>query len=183
MKNIAPKLILASVLVSSSSAVMAADNQWKDKSYDAWLDGKAETALLLNTNLNSFDINTDVDNKVVTLTGQVSNSTEKDLAGELVAGLEGVESVNNELTVQGGEQSSENQALGALQDTKITTLVKTKLLMNRDVSGTDIEVETNDGTVVLNGSVDSDAEHDLAINIARNTDQVNDVVDNLEVTQ
>lgn len=183
MKNVAPKLILASVLVSSSSAVMAADNQWKDQSYDAWLDGKAETALLLNTNLNSFDINTDVENKVVTLTGKVSNSTEKDLAGELVTGLEGVKSVNNELTVMDSEQSEGSEALATLQDTKITTLVKTQLLMNRDVSGTDIEVETNGGTVVLNGSVDTDAEHDLAINIARNTEQVNDVVDNLEVVQ
>ena len=33
---------------------------WKDGAKDAWIDGKAETTLLLNTNLNSFDIITDV---------------------------------------------------------------------------------------------------------------------------
>ncbi|MDW2150118.1 BON domain-containing protein, partial [Vibrio sp. 378] len=95
MNNIAAKIVLTSVLATSSTAVLASD-KWEKESMDAWLDGKAETTLLLNSNLNSFDINTDVENQVVTLTGSVNNDLEKSLAEELVSGLDGVKKVNNE---------------------------------------------------------------------------------------
>ena len=98
MNNIAAKIVLTSVLATSSTAVLASD-KWEKESMDAWLDGKAETTLLLNSNLNSFDINTDVENQVVTLSGSVNNDLEKSLAEELVTGLDGVKKVNNELSV------------------------------------------------------------------------------------
>jgi len=47
----------------------------------------------------------------------------------------------------------------------------------------DIEVTTSDSVVLLAGNVDSKAEHDLAINLARNTEDVVSVVDKLEVIQ
>ena len=78
MNNIAAKIVLTSVLATSSTAVLASD-KWEKESMDAWLDGKAETTLLLNSNLNSFDINTDVENQVVTLSGSVNNDLEKSL--------------------------------------------------------------------------------------------------------
>ncbi|MDW2183904.1 transporter, partial [Vibrio sp. 1762] len=51
MNNIAAKIVLTSVLATSSTAVLASD-KWEKESMDAWLDGKAETTLLLNSNLN-----------------------------------------------------------------------------------------------------------------------------------
>lgn len=124
MNNIAAKIVLTSVLATSSTAVLASD-KWEKESMDAWLDGKAETTLLLNSNLNSFDINTDVENQVVTLTGSVNNDLEKSLAEELVSGLDGVKKVNNELTVVSeNKQDSDSDAFAALTDSKITTIVK-----------------------------------------------------------
>ncbi|SJN59220.1 BON domain-containing protein [Vibrio ruber] len=183
MKNIAAKIVLTTVLATSSTAVLASD-QWKKESMDAWLDGKAETTLLLNTNLNSFDINTDVKNQVVTLTGSVNNDLEKSLAGELVAGLDGVKKVNNKLMVVNADKpKSDSDASAVLTDSKITTVVKTRLLMETNVSGTDINVTTDNQTVTLTGQVNSDAEHDLALSIANNTNDVNKVIDKLEVVQ
>ncbi|ASA54829.1 BON domain-containing protein [Vibrio gazogenes] len=183
MKNIAAKIVLTTVLATSSATVLASD-KWEKESMDAWLDGKAETTLLLNTNLNSFDINTDVEDQVVTLTGSVNNDLEKSLAGELVSGLDGVKKVNNELTVVNPKtQNNDSDASVVLTDSKITTVVKTRLLMNTNVSGTDIKVTTDHQTVTLTGKVGSDAEHDLALSIANNTDDVNKVVDKLEVVQ
>lgn len=181
MKNIAAKIVLTSVLATSSTAALAND-KWENKSMDAWLDGKAEATLLLNKNLNSFDINTDVDHQVVTLTGSVDSDLEKSLAGELVSGLDGVKKVDNKLTiVKKGNQKTDSKTLASLNDSKITTIVKTRLLMDTNVSGTDIDVTTNDNTVTLKGTVKSDAEHDLALAIAKNTDDVKKVVDELKV--
>lgn len=183
MKNIAAKIVLTSVLATSSTTALAND-KWERESMDAWLDGKAETTLLLNTNLNSFDINTDVENQVVTLTGSVNNDLEKSLAEELVSGLDGVKNVNNELTiVNKNKQDTDSDSFAALTDSKITTIVKTRLLMDTHVSGTDIDVATENKTVTLTGHVNSDAEHDLALSIAKNTNDVNHVVDQLKVVQ
>ena len=74
-------------------------SSWENESKDAWIDGKAETVLLMNTNLNNFDINTDVKNGKVVLTGKVESELDKELAEELVLSLDGVLGVNNELTV------------------------------------------------------------------------------------
>ncbi|MCZ2367721.1 BON domain-containing protein [Vibrio diabolicus] len=183
MNNIAAKIVLTSVLATSSTAVLASD-KWEKESMDAWLDGKAETTLLLNSNLNSFDINTDVENQVVTLSGSVNNDLEKSLAEELVTGLDGVKEVNNELSVVNeGKKETDSEALATLTDSKITTIVKTRLLMDTNVSGTDIDVTTVRKTVTLAGKVNSDAEHDLALSIANNTNDVNKVIDKLEVVQ
>ena len=179
MTNIA----LSTVLLTSSTMALANQQSWKDESFDAWIDGKAETTLLLNGNLNSFDINTEVHDGVVTLTGDVDSDVEKSLAGELVIGLEGVESVENKLSVLNKDKETDNEAMTALTDTKITTVVKTRLLMADDISAMDIEVTTSDSVVLLAGNVDSKAEHDLAINLARNTEDVVSVVDKLEVIQ
>lgn len=180
MKNIAPKILLATFLVTSSSISVASD-KWKEEALDAWIDGKAETTLLLNSNLNSFNINTDVSNKTITLTGAVDNETEKALAGELVSGLAGVAVVNNQLSVL--DKSQDNEILEAITDNKITAVVKTRLLLNTNVSGTDINVDTEERVVTLIGDVESEVEHDLVISIARNVRDVNKVVDQLEVIQ
>lgn len=182
MKNITSKILLTTVIATSSFTAVA-DNMWKEDTLDAWIDGKAETTLLLNSNLNSFDINTFVKDQVVTLTGSVENQTEKALAEELLLSLDDVKSVKNELTVIENEKDKNKESVQALTDTKITAIVKTRLLFNTEVSGTDIEVETKENTVVLKGSVTSDTEHDLALSIARNTSDVNKVIDKLEVIQ
>jgi osmotically-inducible protein OsmY len=184
MKNIAAKLILTTCIATTSSAVLAS-NQWKKETLDAWIDGKAETTLLLNSNLNSFDINTDVKNKIVTLSGSVDNKTEKALAAELISGLDGVESVNNQLIIvkETPESEESSEVIKALTDSKITAVVKTRLLMSSSVSGTDIDVDTHDQTVTLQGHVESNSEHDLAMSIARNVSDVDRVIDKLEIIQ
>lgn len=187
MKHMSTKLLLTSVLVASSFGV-SANQQWENESKDAWIDGKAESTLLLNTSLNSFEIDTEVKDQVVTLSGRVDNAMEKSLAQELVEGLDGVESVDNQLSVASSEtkdkQADESSdTMAALTDSKITTIVKTRLLMDSAVSGTDIEVETQDQTVTLSGQVESDTQQELALTIAKNTNDVKNVVNKLEVVQ
>ncbi|MCL1067524.1 BON domain-containing protein [Shewanella olleyana] len=180
MKNMTSKILL-SIFIATSSSAAVADSMWEKETLDAWLDGKAETTLLLNSNLNSFDINTYVKGQVVTLTGSVENKTEKALAEELVLSLDNVKSVENKLTIIGTENDQDPELVQVLTDTKITTIVKTRLLMSEGVSGSDIEIETQDNIVLLTGSVGSISEHDLALSIAKNTSDVDKVIDELTV--
>ena len=174
--------MMMTLALSTTTAVAA--NDWKEGAKDAWIDGKAETTLLLNGNLNSFDINTDVKNGVITLTGKVESDVDKALAEELLENLDGVSRIDNQLTVmadKNGNRSDKDNS--ALKDAKIATVVKTRLLFESEVSGTSIDVDAENGVVTLQGEVDSDAEKDLAVAIAKNTDDVTKVVDKLQVAQ
>lgn len=63
----------------------------------------------------------------------------------------------------------------ALSDTAISTRVKTALLGDPDVKGTDVKVETCRGTVQLSGFVDSPQNAMRAADIARRVDGVREV--------
>ena len=192
MKRSILSLLVAGTLTTSAFAgSMDTANKWEEGAKDAWIDGKAEATLLFNGNLNSFDINTDVQNGKVILTGKVDNSVDKKLAEELVANIDGVTDVDNQLTVveehdseaMDGDDMDMDSATGKLTDAKIATVIKTRLLMDSDISGFDIDVDVEQGNVTLTGTVDSDAERDLAVEIAKNATYVTDVEDNLKVVQ
>ncbi|WP_299263745.1 BON domain-containing protein [uncultured Psychrosphaera sp.] len=179
MKNLLYPLTLISVLTAGSAY---AGDEWKPEIQDAWLDGKAETTILLNKHLNSFDINTDVKNGVVYLTGEVNSQIEKSLAGELITNLDGVKTVENKLVIL-PESTQSQEVIDKLTDAKVETVVKTKLLMHPDVSGTNIEVETENKVVTLTGHVDSEEEKELAAEVVKGTEDIESIVNNLSVTQ
>jgi hyperosmotically inducible protein len=62
-----------------------------------------------------------------------------------------------------------------IDDSTITTKVKSALLADPDVKGLDIKVETNKGEVQLSGFVDSQVQIDRAISIARGVEGVKNV--------
>jgi len=68
-----------------------------------------------------------------------------------------------------------------IDDTTITTRVKTSMLNDPAVGGTSIDVDTYKGVVTLSGRVKSAAEHDQALALARKVDGVTDVKDALQV--
>ena len=192
MKRSLISMIVATTLTTAAYAGdMDTDNKWEKGAKDAWIDGKAEATLLFNGNLDSFDINTDVKNGNVVLTGKVENSVDKKLAEELVANIDGVTSVDNKLTVvsdkdMDGDMSDDmedtvDEGTSELTDAKIATVIKTRLLMDTDISGFDIDVDVENGVVMLTGDVDSDAERDLAVEIAKNASDVKDVKSDLRV--
>ncbi|AJC47156.1 MULTISPECIES: BON domain-containing protein [Xanthomonas] len=60
-------------------------------------------------------------------------------------------------------------------DTWITTKVKADLLATKNVSGTEIKVDTVNGTVKLSGAVATKAEKDKAVAVAKKIDGVKKV--------
>ena len=190
-RSILSMIVATSLTTAAYAGDMDTDNKWEKGAKDAWIDGKAEATLLFNGNLDSFDINTDVKDGNVVLTGKVENSVDKKLAEELVANIDGVTSVDNKLTVVADNdmhsdmsddmEEGVEEGTSELTDAKIATVIKTRLLMDTDISGFDIDVDVENGVVTLTGEVDSDAERDLAVEIAKNASDVKDVESDLRV--
>lgn len=178
------KLTTCSLLIAAALTTISAnaENTWTETAKDAWIDGKAETTLMFNGNLDSFDINTDVKNGKVILTGKVDSEVNKALASELIESLEGVSEVENHLTVIAADpESNTDKMIQSLKDSKVESVVKTRLLLESEVSGTDIEVEVEEGVVTLEGKVATDSERDLAVAIATNTSDVKQVVNKISI--
>jgi osmotically-inducible protein OsmY len=156
---------------------------------DAWLAGKIETALTLNGQLNPFAIKTEVNGGVVRLTGTVAADVDRDLAGEIARGIDGVIKVDNDLEIgaAGVETADEAPAqdrrdFGSwVDDATTTAVIKSKLLGNGSTSGLKIDVDTADDVVTLTGRVESSGEKQLAEEIAKNTGDVESVRNHLVV--
>ena len=69
----------------------------------------------------------------------------------------------------------------AQTDAGITTNVKTKLAADDTVKAYQVDVDTRNGVVTLSGTVENTAAKEQAINIARGTDGVRDVIDQIRV--
>ena len=74
-----------------------------------------------------------------------------------------------------------NNAADATKDAALTAAVKTKFLADTKISGLKIDVDTRAATVTLSGTVNSLAEKQHAVTVAKGTDGVKSVVDNLKV--
>jgi osmotically-inducible protein OsmY len=68
-----------------------------------------------------------------------------------------------------------------IDDTTITTRVKTAMLNDPSVGGLRIDVDTFKGAVTLSGRVKSAAERDQAIALARSIDGVSQVKDAMQI--
>lgn len=145
---------------------------------DAWLDGKLETALLFNQHLNSFSIDTEVENGVAYLTGAVESDIDRDLAAEIAKSIDGVVRVENQLVVDETRVKSANESddaarkqrsfKQAVTDATLTAKVKSQLLLNENTKGLQIDVDSRNGEVTLSGKVASAEEKQLAEMIADN---------------
>jgi hyperosmotically inducible protein len=73
------------------------------------------------------------------------------------------------------------KAANAVDDASITTKVKRAVLAEPGLKSLQIDVDTVNGVVTLNGTVDTQEMRDRTTNIARGVDGVRSVIDNLAV--
>jgi hypothetical protein len=89
---------------------------------------------------------------------------------------------NNAAAAAGTAANNATDKAGdALSDSAVTGKVKAALLADAEVKGTDINVETNKGDVMLSGFVESQAQIDKAATLAKNIDGVKQVSNKLEI--
>jgi osmotically-inducible protein OsmY len=84
-----------------------------------------------------------------------------------------------------GEKAGEAAStVGAtLEEAALTTKIKAKMALDDVVKARSIDVTTRGTTVTLSGIVGSKAEHDRAMALARETEGVTDVIDNMKMLQ
>lgn len=128
------------------------------------------TAQGSNINVTSY-------NGVMLLTGQTRTEQIRQQAGALVAKIDGVRNVQNQIRL-----GNNTGMTTRTRDSWISTKVKTRLLADEEVSGLNIKVVTENAEVFLMGLA-TDQEAAKAVDIARHVDGVARVVRAFEPRQ
>lgn len=144
---------------------------------DSVVTTKVKSALFADPEVKSFDIKVETRKGVVQLSGFVDNQTRVERALDIARRVEGVKSVENHMTFKGGSSSAGE----VLDDSVITSKIKSSFLANSEVKGLDIGVVTNKGVVQLSGFAESRAQMDRAIQIAGNVEGVKSVTNKMSV--
>lgn len=110
-------------------------------------------------------------NGVVLLTGEVTDIQSKFKIGQIARRTEQVRRVYNELQVIGT-----TSYLSRLNDTWITTKVRTKILLDKKIKGSNLLVTSNNGQIYLLGNL-SPAQANAAVKLAQQSDGVQGVTD------
>lgn len=157
-----------------------------DSIHDASITMRIKTTYLFNGHLNPFRINVDTRDGVVTLRGTVPSDIHRDLAGSIAKSADGVTEVDNELRVEpakaGDGPDEADKSFGqSVRDATTSASIKMTLAFQRGVKASHIAVHTDRGTVTLTGEVDSQAERQLAGRLARETEGVMNVENQLDV--
>ncbi len=160
---------------------------------DAGITTAVKSKLVADDTVKAYRIDVDTKDKVVTLKGDVDSRAARDRAVELARATDGVREVVDVMVLapapaatsgiadQAKEASRDaGQMIG---DAGITTAIKAKMLADTTVSGLKIDVDTKDGVVALIGNVGSAAEKRRALEIARETDGVKSVRDDLKIAK
>lgn len=156
---------------------------------DAGITTAVKARLAADDVVKAYQIDVDTDDGVVTLSGAVDSVAAEAAAVRLAGETAGVSRVVNEMTIDpdntlGSElEEMAGAAADATSDAVITAAVKSKMLLDSTVSGLQVNIDTADGVVTLRGTVASAGERDRAIAVARATEGVRDVNDELEVRQ
>ena len=85
------------------------------------------------------------------------------------------------LTLASAAPAADRSAGQVVEDTKITTVVKAKLVADKLSNLTHVSVETKNGVVTLNGEVETEPQKAHAGDLARRADGVQQVVNNIRV--
>jgi osmotically-inducible protein OsmY len=145
------------------------------------------TTYALSPYLRANDLQVSVHHGKATLTGNVAESVNKDLAKQIALSVKGIESVDNKIEVlsdyKAAPRSNERAFGEVVDDASITSSVKSKLLWSKYADGLRTNVDTNRGKVKLTGTADSKEAKDMAGSLARHTNGVKSVNNELMVEQ
>jgi osmotically-inducible protein OsmY len=176
-----------------------------------WITTKIQARYFVTPDVRPWkvDVSTTSDG-VVTLSGEVENADGRRKAVEIAQSTEGVTRVEDQLRIRadaaatagrddrpagaatrdeearrdtGAAAEGDMREGGPLGDTWLTTKVQSKFFLDDEVKGREIDVSTMNGVVTLTGTVRSESEKRQAVAIARNTDGVRQVNDQLRIDQ
>jgi len=178
--------------------------------HDAWLTTKVKAQYWGDDVLDGSDIDVDTNNDVVTLHGTVPTAAAREHAMNVARATEGVKKVVDNLTIgpkrdravaraeraaREAARDAKDTAKGAgrsasegvgtagqtINDAWITTKVKSQYWGDDVLEGSRINVDTANRIVTLKGTVPNEAARTHAIGVARDTEGVKGVTDQLKI--
>ncbi|HEY7434684.1 MAG TPA: BON domain-containing protein [Methylomirabilota bacterium] len=145
---------------------------------DSWITSKTKIALFADERVKGTQVSVDtMKGGVVHLRGKVDSAEAKAAAAEIAKGIEGVQSVKNDLQVVAPGARKMVDA----KDEDIDKAVKARL--SRDAQVKSVDVRTDAGVVTLTGEVPSIVAAAKASEMARNVPGVKSVKNELTVRQ
>ena len=180
MLNKQQNLAGAAVAATVSGAAFA-NSQSSQEVIDARQEAQIWTTYALSPYLRANDLQVSVHEGKATLTGNVPESVNKDLATQIALGVKGIRSVDNKIEVVANytpAQSADRSYGEVVDDASITSAVQSKLQWSRHADGLAADVVTTRGKVKLTGSANSADAREAAGKLAMNTHGVH-AVENL----
>lgn len=142
---------------------------------------RVASRLAADPQVRGLEVDNDTRGGVVTLRGTVETEEQKRAAEEVAMRTEGVDRVDNQLVVQ---RENFREATGKFgSDAWIRTKVGSKLIADPDVGRFSIDVDVEDGVVILSGRVADESAKLEAEQLARNTEGVRRVQNDLTVAR
>jgi len=166
-------LALAEETIAGLPGVRRVNNNLEVKSEkppensDLWIKLRIKTILMFHKNVSSVNTEVDVNNGVVSISGQASNEAQKELTTEYAMDVDGVRSVRNVMTIENKKTLMEKVG-DNIDDASITAQVKMALLFHRSTSALKTKVETKNGIVTVSGVAKNSAEKDLVGKLVNN---------------
>jgi hyperosmotically inducible protein len=155
---------------------------------DGWITMKIHSSYIPETVLEGSNIDVDTTNGVVTLTGPVPSEAARVRAIALAKATDGVKSVTDKLRVAppatkpGATPDATSKAVRSVNDGWIKSKIYAQFLTDwKTLEDSDIDIDVATGAVTLKGTVKTEAAKARAVAIAKATDGVKTVSDNLRV--
>ena len=149
---------IAAVPVAGTNAVVA-PARTSQEIIEARQESQIWTTFALSPCLRANDLKVVVREGKATLTGNVADGVDKDLAKQIALSVDGIKSVDNDIKVvpnyKSTAQSADRSYGEKVDDASITSAVKSKLMWSRFSDELKADVNTERGKVTLTGTANS----------------------------
>ena len=167
-------LVSALLLTAAFSVAVAGDRTVGETIDDTVLHTKVEAALVGHE---AMAINVEIHDGMVLLAGFLDSEQAKLEAIEAVYEVDGVMGVHDHLYVQ----NHPRMAGQVVDDNVIAGKIKAELAASENTEALEINVEVDDGVVLLSGWIDSPNEAESATLIAKSIVGVEKIIDGMEI--
>ena len=144
---------------------------------DSVITTSVKSALLADPDIKSIDFKVETRKGEVQLSGFAESQAQIDRATAVAKGVAGVKNVMNNVAVKGSPTTVGN----TIDDSVVTTRVKSALLAESSIKSRDIAIVTRKGEVQLSGFVDDQKQIDRAIEITRGVEGVSSVSNEMSI--
>ena len=161
------------------------ERTWKQRMADRATSAAVKSRLLMNGEFKGLKIGVATVDGLVTLYGVVPTEEHALSMAKIAGETRGVVEVENGLTVRRKEDSYDavRGAGRLISDEWLEVRVAKAILINRHLSIREMDVEVDDGIVILSGSVNSEEKRELAAQIADSVRGVAEVRNNILVRE